>query len=159
MQIPNSQRMPTSRDSDVMTSMIDVVFLLLIFFVVAAAGQPRESSLATAISAPGSIEAQENLPREPWMVEIWLQLAMDADGQTTIALNDRIVADTEALAGQLHAVVELEPETPVILDIDPAVPMRDVIRVDDLCRAAGFQSINFAARAQDVLKPVRRPAP
>jgi biopolymer transport protein ExbD len=33
----------------------------------------------------------------------------------------------------------------VILDIDDEVPVGDMIHVYDLCRAAGYQSISFAA--------------
>ncbi len=59
MQIPSSHKDRSARESDVMTSMIDVVFLLLIFFVVAAAGQKREASLATTFAqSPAMLPAQ-----------------------------------------------------------------------------------------------------
>ncbi len=87
------------------------------------------------------------------MIEVWLKLFVDADGRTIVTMNERPIANANALSEQLRALVELEPDTPVILDIAPDVPMRDVVQVDDVCRAAGCQSINFSARAEDVLRP------
>ena len=153
MRIPSSYaRSRSSRDNDVMTPMIDVVFLLLIFFVCAAAGQVRESVLPTEMTAPGSVESTEPVEREPWIVEVWLTLRSDNFGSTTIEMNGRQYPNVEALSDPLTALAELSPESPVILDNGPQVPMRDVIAVYDLCRRAGYQSVNFAAKAGDVRK-------
>lgn len=151
MRIPSSHsRSRSSRDNEVMTPMIDVVFLLLIFFVVAAAGQVRESVLPTEMTAAGSVESAEPVDRDPWIVEVWLALRTDESGRTVVDMNGRRFDDVASLSEPLTALAELTPENPVILDIGPHVPMRDVIAVYDLCRAVGFESVNFAAEAADV---------
>jgi len=151
MRVPSSHsRSRNGRDNEVMTPMIDVVFLLLIFFVVAAAGQVRESVLPTEMTAAGNVESDEPVERDPWIVEVWLALRSGDSGQTVIDMNGRRYPDVDALAEPLTTLAELTPENPVILDIGPRVPMRDVIAVYDLCRGAGFESVNFAAKASDV---------
>ena len=43
-------------------------------------------------------------------------------------------------------------EIPVILDIEPKVPLGDMIHVYDIARAAGFESINFAIDRPEIKK-------
>jgi len=152
MRIPSSRSQSLrDRDQQVMTPMIDVVFLLLIFFVCAAAGQVREAVLPTEMTASGSIENSDPIERDPWIVEVWLSLRSDESGQTAIGMSGgRQFPDVEALTEPLATLAELTPENPVILDIGPQVPMRDVIAVYDLCRRVGFESVNFAAKATDL---------
>ena len=50
MQIPSYSRRRADRGDEAMTPMIDVVFLLLIFFICAAAGQVKEAVLPTEMS-------------------------------------------------------------------------------------------------------------
>ncbi len=151
MRIPSTHsRSDRSRDNDVMTPMIDIVVLLLIFFVVAAAGQVHESLLPTELTAAGGIEASEPLDRDPWIVEVWLKLRTTNEGQTVIDMNGTEYADVKQLAAPLDELAQLSADSPVILDIGPEVPMQDVIAVYDLSRAAGFESVNFAAKAEDV---------
>ncbi len=131
--------------------MIDVVFLLLIFFVCAAAGQVRESVLPTEMTASGSVESNEPVEQDPWIVEVWLTLRSDEFGRTVIGMSGgRQFRDVDSLTEPLSTLAELTPENPVILDIGPQVPMRDVIAVYDLCRRVGFESVNFAAKAADL---------
>lgn len=150
MQIPSSNSRRQDRGDEAMTSMIDVVFLLLIFFICAAAGQVKESVLATDLSETGSVDAAAAVEQDPWIVEVWIKLRTNADGQSTVDMNGTDYAPFEQVFEPLKTLAEAAPENPVILDIDGDVPMRDVVSVYDVCIAAGFESVNFAARAEDV---------
>jgi biopolymer transport protein ExbD len=152
MRIPSSHvHSRERRDDGVMTPMIDVVFLLLIFFVCAAAGHVRESVLATEMTAPGSVESQQPVEREPWTVEVWLALRLDETGSMVVSLNQgEQFRDLRALEQRLAALAEIDPENPVILDVGPRVPMRDFIAVYDTCLKAGFETPSIAARAADL---------
>jgi biopolymer transport protein ExbD len=133
-----------------MTPMIDVVFQLLIFFVVAAAlGQMPESLLRTELAAAGAVQdAAAPIEREPWAVEVWVKLSLDRpSGRTVADMNGTVYEDLSQLKAQLRALSELSPDSPVILDNGDEVPLGDVISVYDTCRAAGFESVNFAADA------------
>lgn len=134
-----------------MTPMIDVVFLLLIFFISASANQIREFLLPTEL-ATGSIESTETVPQEKPLGEVWLKLKY-RDDQTIVELNDREYAQFDQLKQTLTELAELAPEIPVILDINEDVPLGEMIRTYDTCLAAGFQSINFATDASKVAPP------
>ena len=145
MRIP--QQHARDQDFGAMTPMIDIVFLLLIFFVVTASGQVRVALLPTELSASGSVES-EIMPPEPTplTVEVWLKLTFIADQQqTTVDMNGTVYSDLTKLKSQLRTLAELGPENPVILDISGNVPLGDVVDVYDTCQAAGFDSVSFAA--------------
>tara|TARA_R110002095_G_scaffold67111_4_gene57041 strand:- start:262 stop:744 length:483 start_codon:yes stop_codon:yes gene_type:complete len=130
------------QDQATMTPMIDVVFLLLIFFISASANQIREFLLPTEL-ATGSIESTETVPQEKPLGEVWLKLKRQ-DNQTIVELNEREYAQFDQLKQTLIALAELAPEIPVILDIEEDVPLGDMIRTYDTSLAAGFSSIHFA---------------
>ena len=126
-----------------MTPMIDVVFLLLIFFVCASIGEIRESIMPTQLSG-GTVEAKEPLDSDPWVMEIWVALKTANDGRTFALVNERPHADFASLEKQMHALADLAADSPVILDVDESVPWGDVILAYDACDRANFDSIQFA---------------
>ena len=144
MRIPEHDR---DREFGSMTPMIDVVFLLLIFFVVTASSQVREAFLPTDLQKSGVVQSDLPPPEEENLtVEIWLNLIFDGGSdQTFVDMNGTVYNNVGKLKEQLRALAELGPENPVILDINPDVPLRDVVDVYDTCQAAGFESVSFAA--------------
>ena len=67
------------------------------------------------------------------------------DGRASWQINQRdyaLLADVRAV---LTAAAGVQIDLPVILDVDPAVPMENVIDVYDLCRQVGLQRVQFAA--------------
>ncbi|REJ80784.1 MAG: biopolymer transporter ExbD [Planctomycetota bacterium] len=147
MRLPTQYGTQNRRDQDAMTPMIDVVFQLLIFFVVASTGQVAEAFLPTELSAGGTVTAPvDPMEREPWADEVWVELIFDENEAKTLAdLNGTLYEDLTVLTGVLRQLAEVSRESPVILDIGGDVPLGDVILVYDVCRAAGFDSVNFAA--------------
>jgi biopolymer transport protein ExbD len=147
MRIPSQYLSGPSRTDDAMTPMIDVVFQLLIFFVIASTGQVAESFLPTELPATGAVETPvETLEREPWADEVWVKLYRDAD-RTIADMNGTVYEDLARLDEVLRTLAEISRDNPVILDIGGDVPLGDLVRVYDTCRAAGFESIAFAANA------------
>jgi biopolymer transport protein ExbD len=129
-----------------MTPMIDVVFLLLIFFVCASIGQIRESSLPTPLAA-GSVEAVDPVESPEPLGEVWVRLARRGAGEgvvTTAEVNNQLYDDWDRLRGTLRELASVAPEIPVILDIDHGVPVGDFVDIFDTCRSAGFDNIQFA---------------
>ena len=147
MRLP--QQHDRDHDFDAMTPMIDIVFLLLIFFVVTSSGQIREALLPTELAAQGAVQT-EVVPVEPDpnKVDVWLKLMFDPKSrQTSVDMNSTVYQDLGKLKEQLRALAEFGPENPVILDIAGNVPLGDVVDVYDTCQAAGFESVSFAADA------------
>jgi len=131
-----------------MTPMIDVVFLLLIFFVCTASFQISESILPSPLSLEGTAPA--DLP--PELTEIDLErivigVAQEA-GQLQLTINDQNCPSLARLSKLLHALANIDANLPMILDIAGEVPLGTAIDVYDRCRLAGFQKIQFAAEAQ-----------
>lgn len=132
---------------NMMTSMIDVVFLLLIFFVCAAAGNVYELLLPTDLAAAGAIENAVPVEALKPLDEIWVYLTAGPAGETKMRLNGTEYASFEALRRVLLSLAEIAPESPVILDIAPDIEAAEMIRVYDTCRAAKFRVINFNAHS------------
>jgi len=130
-----------------MTPMIDVIFLLLIFFICTASFQPPEEILPTRLSLPGDIES--DLPIDPEVLDLdqivvkVLWRAGRAQWQINQVDYDRL-AQVRAVLGEVKKV---KVDLPVILDVDPPVPMENVIDVYDLCRGVGLERVQFAASA------------
>ncbi|MFV0445804.1 MAG: ExbD/TolR family protein [Planctomycetaceae bacterium] len=150
MRIP-SQHLRSDHDhaSVAMTPMIDIVFLLLIFFVCAAVGVVQEQVLATDLAATGGVESVIETPeREPWELEIRLTLARDpASGITSVDMNGTRYADFGQLERQLQALAQIDASNPVILDVSPGVEWGAVIDLYDRCRRVGLATVNFAIDA------------
>ncbi len=126
--------------------MIDVVFNLLIFFVVTATGAPPEKLMPADLPESGAVATQvAPTPRESWVTDIWLKLNVaGAESALQVDMNGTVYQDLEQLKSNLRALAEVSPENPVVLDIAPSVQMEQLVDVWDTCIAAGFQSVSFA---------------
>ena len=148
MRVPNSRRDRSIRSDQAMTPMIDVVFLLLIFFVCASLGHMPESLLGIDLSQGSTESVDLNPPPEPdpMVTQLWLKLYPSPTGSATfVELNQREFRDLDELEAALASLGEIAPDSPIILDVDGDVVAGDWVRVDDACRAAGFESIQYAA--------------
>ena len=127
-------------------SMIDVVFLLLIFFICTASFQIVEQNLPSQIqiedtagttAVPQDAEQQD---LEPVILKIgWQQ------GAPNWEISGESCSSWDELRRRLAAVAAIDPSVPVILDVAPEVPLGNVIEAYDLGRATGFSQIQFAA--------------
>ena len=127
-----------------MTPMIDVIFLLLIFFVCTASFQTPEEVLPTNLSWAGSTTDLEPIdPRERDFGEIVIRILWQ-DGRVGWEINQRRYDHLEDVARILAATAQIKIDLPVILDVDGPVPIDHVIDVYDLCRQIGFEKIQFS---------------
>jgi biopolymer transport protein ExbD len=126
-----------------MTPMIDVVFLLLIFFVCTASFQIAESLLPTTLAA-GQSTAAPATDVEPELEHVVVKGRLEA-GTTVWTVNQRRCDSLATLRAVLGEVAQIDASLPVILDVDGQVPLGDMIDVYDLSRLVGFDRIQFAA--------------
>jgi len=119
-----------------MSPLIDVVFLLLIFYAVTTqfvTDDRLKLKLPEAKTAESEGVGREEMPPE---------VKVAADG--TIWINNVIVPDDE-LEAQMKALVERAPEKSVILKGDRDADYGVVVRVLDAARAAGANMIQMSA--------------
>ena len=127
-----------------MTPMIDVVFMLLIFFVWTASFQVAElilpSSLITEQAAAGNTEL---IPQVEDLDRVVVRITWDGT-QPAWTVNDVAVARFAEVQARLIAVAKIRPSLPVLVDPTPQVPLGHVINVYDAAQAAGFENVQFA---------------
>lgn len=126
-----------------MTPLIDVVFLLLIFFICASTGHLREMLLPTDF-ADGAIGEMAPRQIEKPLGEVRIKLRREID-TTIFQVEGLEFRDLERLEGMVRSLAKTAIDIPVILQIDGEVPLGDAVSVYDVCRAVQFHSIHFAA--------------
>ena len=126
-----------------MTPMIDVVFLLLIFFVWTSSFHVVEYALQSNVSDAATVppeRPQEELDFDDVVVRIvWI------DGQPGWRINDEPIAGLAEVRGRLTAIFQANQAAPVIIHPDPDTPLKHVIAVYDMSRLIGFAKVNLAA--------------
>lgn len=133
-----------------MTPMIDVVFLLLVFFVWTSSFEIPEFDIPGPVAetpAGGSLENAEPLPNVEAFDELVVRLLI-RDGLPAIELGGQPIASEDDLAKRISEVVELGVQPPVIVDPEPEVTMERTVRVYDAVRNAGADRVLFALSAK-----------
>ncbi len=149
MRLPHHHENDRDRLEVKMTPMIDVIFLLLIFFVCTASFQQPEEILPTNMSLPGSLgETAEVDPLQEDLDQIVVEILW-RDGFAHWRINRRDYARLDEVAAVLSAAAGVQADLPVILDVEAAVPIENVIDVCDLCRRIGLEKVQFAALVED----------
>lgn len=124
-----------------LTPLIDVVFLLLIFFMVSTTFKDEARLRVQLPEAQG-----EDIPaEEPTMI----RLVIDRTGRFFV--NDRAVADVkpESLARVLSEIKRDEGALPVLIQADAAATHQSVMTAMDAASQAGLNRIAFAATRPD----------
>jgi biopolymer transport protein ExbD len=113
--------------------MIDIIFFLLVFFMVSALQMVYQKTLP--VSLPASAAAQHDMT-EPLTVTVF------KDGR--IGLYDQLVAEDD-LAAQVRKILEARPGLGVIIRADQKAEHGYLIRVMDQLKAAGVHKMAIAA--------------
>ncbi|MCC9602803.1 biopolymer transporter ExbD [Stieleria sp. JC731] len=143
-------RLPAARASGElevkMTPMIDVVFLLLIFFVWTSSFETPEYDLPGAISKKpegGSIANTDVPPPIEPYDEVIVRLRM-RNGLVAIQIAGDEVSSFDELHERLEAIVALGVQPPVIIDPEGTVQMEQTVKAYDVARAAGADRVLYA---------------
>lgn len=114
--------------------MIDVVFLLLCFFVTTQIFSQWETEIDVTLPTAESGEIPGRLPGE-------IILNIRADG--SLVVNRQTLSATE-LTDLLQQIVGLFPGQPVVIRADRDTAYEHVIRVLDICRRIDVWNVSFA---------------
>ena len=117
-----------------LTSMLDVIFLLLCFFVTASVFSQWESEISIQLPSAETSDEPDRLPGE-----IIVNLAKDG----TIVVNGQALA-LEDLKARLAKVAKYYPGQPVIIRADKELAYERLVKVIDACRAADIWNFSLA---------------
>ncbi|MGR9072027.1 MAG: ExbD/TolR family protein [Gammaproteobacteria bacterium] len=119
-----------------LTPMIDVVFLLLIFFMVTTTFN-RETELKIKLPEANGAEAVEQKR---------LVLAIDADGNYYVNNRQLVNQKLSTLRKALLEAAGKSRDLPFVISADAKTPHQAVISALDVAGSAGFVKITFAAK-------------
>lgn len=119
-----------------MTAMMDVIFLLLCFFITSTVFSQWETEVDLTLPTSKTGKMPDRLPGE-----VIINLA--ADG--TISVNQQAL-DSAALQTMLSRVVRYFPGQPVILRCDKSVNYEQLMGLIDACREADIWNFSFATQ-------------
>lgn len=130
-----------------MTPMIDVVFLLLVFFVWTASFQIIEHVLPSEMSElTGSDPIDQVEPPPPKdFDDVVVRIGWNGDAPTW-TINKQPFPSVLDVQKQLLAIAEIQTDALVILDPDSIVPLGFVIEGYDAAKIAGFEKVSFAVK-------------
>ena len=119
-----------------LTSLIDVVFLLLLFFMVSTTFD-QQAVLKVDLPEASAVDAPVDLAER-------LELVIDANG--LMFLNDRRLVDSKerTIKAAFKEVIGDDRDLPLILRADRETPHHFVVTVMDVAAQLGFSNLSIA---------------
>ena len=133
-----SQRNRSKAPALALTSMLDVIFLLLCFFVTVSVFSQWESEISIKLPNAKTAESPERLPGE-----IIVNLAKDGK----ISVNS-VTLTLEDLGARLAKVAKFYPGQPVIIRADKEVRYETLVKLIDTCRASDIWNFSLATEGE-----------
>ena len=146
-----------------MTPMVDVVMVILIFFMASAAFMGNEWFLKAAIpfeAGRGTNPAKPNDPLAPPQRPLEILMDVDANGNTMVTMrpgdlnNASLPAFLSRVARFPHDQTTANIE--VVIRPGPKVPYRDVVAAHSACVEAGMYKVGIGVKRASAPTPVPR---
>lgn len=132
-----------------MTPMIDVIFLLLVFFLTTSSFQVIEQLLPSAVSEAspptGSSASPPQQPTQDALDQVIIKLRM-AGQQAIATLNGVDLPELSLLKERLRSISAAQADVPIIIDPEGGVPAENVVSAYDWARQAGLARVYLATR-------------
>ncbi|WP_018624845.1 ExbD/TolR family protein [Kangiella aquimarina] len=119
-----------------LTPLIDVVFLLLIFFMVSTSFK-KESKISLDLPE-ASGEIAEKLPEV-------IEISINKDGEVFVNGEGLINRQLETIKDAIKQVAN-DPATPLVINADAQAPYQSVISVMDAAGQVGFNNLTLATQ-------------
>ena len=130
LQPANKSKAPTLA----LTSMLDVIFLLLCFFVTVSVFSQWESEISIKLPSAKTSDEPERLPGE---------IIVNLDKAGTVKVNSAPMS-LEDLQARLKRISKFYPGQPVIIRADKETKYDDLVKVIDACRAGDVWNFSLA---------------
>ena len=127
-----------------MAPLIDVVFLLLTFFVFAMLLMVRAQVLDVTLPTLGA--------GQPAQQSAAITVTLDADGGVYV---DEVRTGRDGLIAAIESRLEAQPEAKINLAADTACPSGALLGVIDLLSKSGYGSFQLFGRPEEAARPDR----
>lgn len=132
-----------------MTPIIDVVFNLLIFFMLTMDFKDEEGMLMAHLPKDQGLSKSQVKQEEMEEIRVRIEKKNEGD-QTAVMVGRKVVADPvenpSQLISNLASLMAINPKNPVIIDPTKKAEFKYVIAVLNSCKSAGVQEIKFAGK-------------
>jgi len=121
-----------------LTSMLDVIFLLLCFFITVSVFSQWENEISIQLPAAATADQPERLPGE---------IIVNLSDKGPVIVNGRTLTISE-LQNRLAQVAKFYPGQPIIIRADKEVKYDKLVALIDACRAAGVWNFSLATEKE-----------
>lgn len=121
-----------------LTSMLDVIFLLLCFFVTVSVFSQWESEISIQLPSATTAQQPERLPGE---------IIVNLSETGAVTINGRVMPLDE-LKERLSKISKFYPGQPVIIRADRNTKYDHLVKVIDTCRAADVWNFSLATEGE-----------
>lgn len=133
------RKQPRTAAAVQMSSLMDVIFLLLCFFVTTSVFSQWETEISISLPTAKSATVPGRMPGE-------IILNLDKDG--TVSVNGQILTLAE-VTERLTRIAKLYPGQPVVIRADKATAYDSLVGVIDACRTADVWNFSLATKDED----------
>lgn len=147
MKVARSHRTNSLDMNSAMTPMIDVVFLLLIFFVWTISFQAIERLLPSNVSREsGKLDSNlDDLDPKVDYERVIVRLTGDATNPQ-YRVGDTALGSAVEVRAFLQKIVAINPEAPVVIHPDDQIEIGPIVGLLDISRQCGFSKVSFATK-------------
>jgi biopolymer transport protein ExbD len=121
-----------------LTSLIDVVFLLLLFFMVSATFEKLGRMQVELPQAQPNVEQEQQLDR--------ITVTVDTEGQFFVNDRELVNTDIETVKRALVSVAGERRDLPLVISADGRAPHQAVVTVMDAASQIGLARVSFAIK-------------
>jgi biopolymer transport protein ExbD len=114
-----------------LTPLIDVVFILLVFFMLASSGLDWRAVELSVSSGSGDAQTQS----------LAVQIRLKADGSLLLGTEP---IDIDALRIRMSTTIVKTPKMQIVIDSEPGVRLQRAIDTLDLLTAEGARNVSFS---------------
>lgn len=122
------------------TPLIDVVFLMLIFFMVSTTFDKQTQLKVDLPSAQSVAEQQEE--REQ------IEITIDAGGKYYVNEQELVQHDADTLMRTLQKIADGRKDLPIVVSGDRNAPLQSMMTVMDVSARLGMSRLSFVAKQQ-----------
>ena len=120
------------------TPLIDVVFLMLIFFMVSTTFD-KQTQLKVELPSAETQQVSEEIPEK-------LEITIDAKGNFYVNQQELVKHDAETLRRTMEKIAEGRPDMPIVVSGDRSAPLQSMMTVLDVAAQLDMVHLSFVAR-------------